>query len=239
MDAGPSRRPTGAGVGRLRDADDAAARYLAHLQQAVPTPLAGLHVVVDCAHGAAATVAPELYRRAGAKVSAIAAEPDGLNINDGVGSTHLSVLVEAVRAHGADLESRTTAMPTGAWPSTRPVRSSTGPDPRAVRGRAARPGGARPRHRRRDGHEQPGFPSRDARRRHHGDHDRGRRSLRARGAAREGPDLGGEQSGHVVFTDAATTGDGLLTALHVMARMAQTGARWRSSPGSCAGCRRH
>jgi phosphoglucosamine mutase len=103
MDEGPSVRPIGAAVGRLHDADDAAERYLAHLRKAVPDSLAGLHVVVDCAHGAASTVAPELYRRAGAKVTAIAAEPDGLNINDGVGSTHLSTLAAAVREHGADL----------------------------------------------------------------------------------------------------------------------------------------
>ena len=62
-----------------------------------------MHVVVDCAHGAASAVAPELYRRAGARVTAIAADPDGLNINDGVGSTHLDGLVAQVRAHGADL----------------------------------------------------------------------------------------------------------------------------------------
>ena len=63
----------------------------------------GLTVVVDCAHGAASTVAPEAYRRAGAKVIVIAGEPDGLNINDGVGSTHLDQLRAAVVAHGADL----------------------------------------------------------------------------------------------------------------------------------------
>src|SRR5690348_1097852 len=103
MDEGPSVRPIGAAVGRLRDADDAAERYLTHLLAADPARLDGLHVVVDCAHGAAATVAPELYRRAGAQVTSIAASPDGLNINDGVGSTHLDALVAAVREHGADL----------------------------------------------------------------------------------------------------------------------------------------
>ncbi len=97
-------RPTGAGVGRVRDLTDAGDRYVAHLLTAVPPgSLAGLRVVVDCAHGAASAVAPEAYRRAGAEVVAIAAEPDGLNINDGVGSTHLDGLREAVRAHGADL----------------------------------------------------------------------------------------------------------------------------------------
>ncbi len=100
--AGP--RPTGAGIGRVRDLPDAGDRYVAHLLTAVPAgSLAGLRVVVDCAHGAASALAPEAYRRAGAEVVAIAAEPDGLNINDGVGSTHLDGLREAVRAHGADL----------------------------------------------------------------------------------------------------------------------------------------
>ena len=58
--------------------------------------------MVDCAHGAASTAAPEAYRRAGADVIAIHAEPDGLNINDGVGSTHLASLQQAVVEHGAD-----------------------------------------------------------------------------------------------------------------------------------------
>ncbi len=101
--AGTGRRPTGAAIGRLHDADDATERYLNHLLQAVPSSLEKVHVVVDCAHGAASAVAPELYRRAGARVTAIAADPDGLNINDGVGSTHLDTLVSAVRASGADL----------------------------------------------------------------------------------------------------------------------------------------
>src|SRR4051794_2116552 len=87
-----SVRPIGAAIGRLRSADDATERYLAHLAQAVTPSLAGLHVVVDCAHGAGSAVAPEAYRRAGATVTTIAAAPDGLNINDGVGSTHLDGL---------------------------------------------------------------------------------------------------------------------------------------------------
>src|SRR5581483_6987874 len=90
-------------VGRVRSSADAAERYVHHLLLAVPARLDGLHVVVDCAHGAAAELAPELYRRAGARVTAIAAEPDGVNINDGVGSTHLDALRKVVLAEGADL----------------------------------------------------------------------------------------------------------------------------------------
>ena len=96
--AEPTRRPVGAGVGRVRDATDAERRYLDHLLRTVPQRLDGLHVVVDCAHGAAFRVAPELYRRAGARVSELGTAPDGLNINDGVGSTPLDGLVRAVTA---------------------------------------------------------------------------------------------------------------------------------------------
>ena len=72
-------------------------------QTAATSPLDGITVVVDCAHGAASTAAPLAYRAAGATVIAINADPDGLNINDGCGSTHMDVLQRAVLAHGADL----------------------------------------------------------------------------------------------------------------------------------------
>ena len=96
-------RPTGHGVGRVINDESAKERYLQHLLASVTTPLAGITVVVDCANGASSFVAPEALRRAGAKVIAIADTPDGWNINDGVGSTHLSHLRSAVLEHGADL----------------------------------------------------------------------------------------------------------------------------------------
>jgi phosphoglucosamine mutase len=102
LGAGP-RRPTGAGVGRLRTLDGAAGTYLAHLAVASPERLDGLRVVVDCAHGAASSVGPAAYRAAGAEVVELHADPDGLNINDGCGSTHPEDLQAAVLAHGADL----------------------------------------------------------------------------------------------------------------------------------------
>jgi phosphoglucosamine mutase len=100
---GPGVRPVGADIGRVVDAQDALERYLRHAASTVTTPARGLTVVVDCAHGAASTAAPQAYRAAGANVIAINAEPNGLNINDGCGSTHLDVLQKAVVAHGADL----------------------------------------------------------------------------------------------------------------------------------------
>jgi phosphoglucosamine mutase len=101
--AGPGLRPVGAGIGRVIDAQDAADRYLRHISKAGTLRLDGLTVVVDCAHGAASSAAPRAYRAAGAQVIEINAEPDGLNINDNCGSTHLDSLRAAVIAHKADL----------------------------------------------------------------------------------------------------------------------------------------
>ncbi len=99
----PWERPTGRGVGRVIEDKDAANRYIEYLLSAVTQKLDGLKVVVDCANGAASFVAPEALRRAGAEVIAIANTPDGWNINDGVGSTHLDFLKSEVKKNGADL----------------------------------------------------------------------------------------------------------------------------------------
>ena len=99
----PWERPTGRNVGRVIEDKDAANRYIQHLLSTVDTKLNGLKVVVDCANGASSFVAPETLRQAGAEVIAIANTPDGWNINDGVGSTHLDFLKEAVKKNGGDL----------------------------------------------------------------------------------------------------------------------------------------
>ena len=99
----PWERPTGRGVGRVIEDKDASERYLKHLLSTVTQKLDGLKVVVDCANGAASFVAPEALRRAGAEVIVVANTPDGWNINDGVGSTHLDFLKSEVKKHGADL----------------------------------------------------------------------------------------------------------------------------------------
>ncbi len=95
--------PTGSGIGRVRAADKAADLYIAHVGTASKSRLDGLTVVVDCANGAASVVAPAIYAAAGATVIAISAQPDGLNINDGCGSTHMDDLQKAVVEHGADI----------------------------------------------------------------------------------------------------------------------------------------
>ena len=224
--AGPSvPRPTGSLIGRVQGAPDATARYSQHLLAAQPTRLEGLHVAVDCAHGAASEVAPAVYRAAGARVTALAAEPDGLNINDGVGSTHLEGLIAAVRAgDGIDLGIAHDGDADRCLAVDAEGNVVDGDQLLAICALALRDAGAL-----KDDTvvatvmSNLGF--------HHAMRDAGiavrttavgdryvLETLRA-----EGLSLGGEQSGHLVFTETATTGDGVLTALHVMARMVETG----------------
>ena len=221
----PDTRPIGAAVGRLRDADDADERYLAHLAAAAPHSLAGLRLVVDCAHGAASRVAPELYRRAGADVTAIAAAPDGLNINDGVGSTHLDGLVAAVRSHGADLGIAHDGDADRCLAVDANGEIVDGDQILALCAIGMRDEGTlRERTVVATVMSNLGF--------HHAMRESGievittavgdryvLEALRAKELS-----LGGEQSGHLVFMQSATTGDGLLTALRVMTRMVSTGS---------------
>ncbi|MEO6886764.1 MAG: phosphoglucosamine mutase [Jatrophihabitantaceae bacterium] len=221
--AGPVMRPTGAAIGRVRSAADAPERYLTHLLAALPVRLDGVHVVVDCAHGAASAVAPELYRRAGARVTELATEPDGLNINDGVGSTHMTGLIEAVRDSGADLGIAHDGDADRCLAVDESGEIVDGDQILAVCALALRDAGQlRQNTVVATVMSNLGF--------HHAMRDAGievittavgdryvLEALRAKNLS-----LGGEQSGHVVFTDAATTGDGLLTAVHLMSRLAQT-----------------
>ncbi|HWH98495.1 MAG TPA: phosphoglucosamine mutase [Pseudolysinimonas sp.] len=102
--ASPELLPTGGDVGRIRRFADAEDRYLLHLLGTLDgLRLDGLHVVIDCANGAAAGISPQLFADAGAIVTVIGNDPDGLNINDGVGSTHLEPLRAKVLEVGADL----------------------------------------------------------------------------------------------------------------------------------------
>ncbi|RFU23402.1 phosphoglucosamine mutase [Geodermatophilus marinus] len=221
--AGP--RPTGAAVGRVRDLTDATAAYVEHLLATVPRPLTGLTLVVDCAHGAAAACAPDVYRRAGATVHVIGGEPDGWNINDGIGSTHLGPLTEAVRAHGADVgiahdgdADRCLAVSaTGEQVDGDAILAVCALDLKE-RGALAEDTVVA------TVMSNLGFhhTMRDAEIAVHTTAVGDRyvlEALRTRGLS-----LGGEQSGHLVFLEHATTGDGLLTGLTLLSRMAGTGA---------------
>ncbi|WP_224392183.1 phosphoglucosamine mutase [Pseudonocardia sp. ICBG1293] len=221
---GLGARPTGADIGRVWDAPDATDVYVEHLLSATPGSLTGLRVVVDCAHGAAALAAPEAYRQAGADVIALHAEPDGLNINDGVGSTHLDPLRSAVREHGADLGIAHDGDADRCLAVDETGAVVDGDRIMAVLALAMRDAGEL-------AHDtlvatvmsnlglhlamrEAGIGLDTTR--------VGDRYVLER--LREGGfTLGGEQSGHVVLPGHATTGDGLLTALRLMARVAQTG----------------
>ncbi len=216
-------RPTGAGIGRVRELPDAGARYGDHLLVATGFPLDGLKVVVDCAHGAASAVAPEVYHRAGAHVVAVAAEPDGLNINDGVGSTHLGLVRAAVLEHGADLGIAHDGDADRCLAVDASGADVDGDRIMAVLAMAMRDSGELARNTLvatvmsnlglHLAMREAGISMRIT-----GVGDRYvLEELRTGGYS-----LGGEQSGHVVLPAYATTGDGLLTALRLMARMAFT-----------------
>jgi phosphoglucosamine mutase len=218
-------RPTGAGIGRVRDLPDAGSRYAEHLLGATPTALDGLRVVVDCAHGAASAVAPDIYRRAGAEVIAIAAEPDGLNINDGVGSTHLGLVRAAVLEHGADLGIAHDGDADRCLAVDASGADIDGDRIMAILAMAMRDSGELAENTLVTtvmsnlglhlAMRNEGIAVRTT-----GVGDRYvLEELRAGGYS-----LGGEQSGHVVLPAHATTGDGLLTALRIMARMSMTGS---------------
>ncbi|MCF8611648.1 phosphoglucosamine mutase [Gordonia sp. HY285] len=222
----PNPRPTGAGVGRLHDAPDAEERYLGHLAASVDGSLEGLTIVVDGANGAASTIGPNAYEAAGATVIAIHCRPDGVNINDGCGSTHLDVLQAAVLEHGADLglahdgdADRCLAVDsTGAVVDGDMIMAILALDMHE-RGEltddvlvatvmsnlglhlAMRDAGIDV--------KVTGVGDRYV-----------LEELRKGGYA-----LGGEQSGHIVIPAAGTTGDGVLTGLRLAARVASTGKR--------------
>ncbi|MGH3275395.1 MAG: phosphoglucosamine mutase [Streptosporangiaceae bacterium] len=213
-----------AGFGRVRDAANASERYLDYLLSTVSPgqPLSGLRVVVDCAHGSASSFAPALLRRAGAQVITIGADPDGANINEGCGSTHLDVLAAAVVEHGADAGIAHDGDADRCLAVDAAGTVVDGDQILAVLALALRDAG------RLAGDtvvatvmSNLGF----------------RLAMRQAGiAVIETPvgdrhlvaamldgkyALGGEQSGHVIIMDYATTGDGMLTALHLLARMAE------------------
>ncbi|MFR9728668.1 phosphoglucosamine mutase [Saccharopolyspora sp. MS10] len=217
-------RPTGVHVGRVRDVPDSVQRYVDHLLVATPQRLDGIRVVVDCANGAASSAAPEAYRRAGADVVAVHADPDGININDGVGSTHLEKVRAAVLEHGADLGIAHDGDADRCLAVDADGEVVDGDQILAVLAVAMKEAGELA-----DETLVATVMSNlglHLAMREHGVKLRTTKvgdryvleELRAGGFT-----LGGEQSGHVVLPGHATTGDGLLTALRLMGRMAATG----------------
>ncbi|GAK07878.1 LOW QUALITY PROTEIN: phosphoglucosamine mutase [Geomicrobium sp. JCM 19038] len=96
-------RPTGASLGNVSDYYEGVQKYVQYLKQSVDEEFTGLHIAIDCAHGAASSVAPRMFADLDADISTIGNNPDGTNINDGVGSTHPEKLVQLVREKEADI----------------------------------------------------------------------------------------------------------------------------------------
>ena len=216
--------PTGEHVGRIRRFADAEDRYLVHLLGSLPNRLDGLHVVIDCANGAAAGVSPQAFADAGARVTVIGAEPDGLNINDGVGSTHLGPLVAAVLEHGADLGIAHDGDADRCLAVAADGSIIDGDRIMAILAIAMAQRGALA-----DRTLVATVMSNLGLRRAMAAHGiriestavGDRYVLEAMGAG--GYSLGGEQSGHLIMAAHATTGDGVLTGLHLAAEVARTG----------------
>ncbi|CAB4787619.1 unannotated protein [freshwater metagenome] len=216
----PWQRPVGRDVGRIINDETLFQKYIDHLLSSLQLKLSGIKVVIDCANGAASFVAPEVLRRAGAEVIAVSNTPDGWNINDGCGSTHLDSLRQHVLKNSADIGialdgdadrclvidklgadvdgDQILAILAIALKSTSKLKSNT------VVGTVM---------------SNLGFVK--------AMEENGIQVLKTAVGDRyvlermlqDGLNLGGEQSGHVILKDHANTGDGTLTALHLLQEM--------------------
>ncbi|WP_341393401.1 phosphoglucosamine mutase [Arthrobacter sp. G119Y2] len=222
--AKPSPRPTGADVGRIHRFADAEDRYVIHLLQTLPNRLEGLKVVLDCAHGAASGCSPQVFADAGAEVVVIGADPDGVNINDGYGSTHLEKLQAAVLKHGADMGVAHDGDADRCLAVDHEGTVVDGDQIMAIMAVALKAAGKL-----KDDTlvatvmsnlglklalREAGISLRET-----GVGDR----YVLEGMREGGYSLGGEQSGHVIFSEYATTGDGVLTGLQLAAQVKRTG----------------
>ncbi|MFJ3235492.1 phosphoglucosamine mutase [Streptomyces sp. NPDC086787] len=228
----PWERPTGAGVGRVRSYDEGFEQYVGHLLGVLPNRLDGLKIVLDEAHGAASGVSPAAFSRAGAEVVTIGAEPDGLNINAGYGSTHLDKIRAAVVEHGADLGIAHDGDADRCLAVDHTGAEVDGDQILAVIALAMRERSAL----RSDTvvatvMSNLGFKLAMEREGIH----LVQTAVGDRYVLEEMKEhdfaLGGEQSGHVIILDHATTGDGTLTGLLLAARVAQTGRTLRDLAG--------
>lgn len=225
---GSYQAPIGSAVGKLTRFADAEDRYLIHLLGTLPNRLDGLKIVLDCANGAASAISPEVFASAGAKVIVIGADPDGLNINQGCGSTHLSALQAAVLEHHADLGIAHDGDADRALAVDHTGAIVDGDHIMVVLAHAMKEAGKLSRNTLvttvmsnlglKVAMKTAGI---DLIETAVGD----RYVLEA---MREGGySLGGEQSGHVIFSQYATTGDGILTGLQIAAIVQATGKSLR------------
>jgi phosphoglucosamine mutase len=216
--------PIGGEVGHVQRFADAEDRYVLHLLKSIPNRLDGLKVVIDCAHGAASGVSPEVFADAGAKVVVIGNDPDGLNINLGYGSTHLTALQAAVLEHGADIGVAHDGDADRCLAVDADGKIIDGDQIMAILALSFKERGLLARNTL-VATVMSNLGLKIAMQEHGIDMIETKVGDRyVLEAIREGGyTLGGEQSGHVIFSRSATTGDGILTGLKLMAEMARTG----------------
>ncbi len=219
-------RPTAHEVGRARRIDDAAGRYVEHVKRSVPGDLTleGLNVVIDCGNGAGYKVGPWVLEELGAARALVGVAPNGMNINDGVGSMHFDNAAAKVRELGADVGICLDGDADRCLLIDEKGGLVDGDSVLAMCGRAWK---------------KKGVLANDTVVATVMSNLGLERSLAEVGVSVErtrvgdrfvvetmregGYNLGGEQSGHTVFLDYATTGDGMVTALQVLCIMAETG----------------
>ena len=219
-------RPTADAIGKAYRIDDAEGRYIEFVKRSLPRDLdfQGIKLVVDCANGAAYKVAPAVFRELGAEIEVIANTPDGMNINDGCGAVHPERLQEAVRRHGAhigialdgDADRAIFVCEQGTIIDGDHVMAALGLDLHAQGQLACQTV---------VGTVMSNFGLEIAMKKAGIQLMRtpvGDRYLMERMLA-DGYNFGGEQSGHFIFLDHNTTGDGLISALQILSLMKRTG----------------
>ncbi|CAN2233670.1 {ManB} Phosphomannomutase [actinobacterium SCGC AAA044-D11] len=213
----PWDRPIGREVGRVIFDESASERYIYHLLSTLKVNLSGIKVVVDCANGAASEVAPEVYARSGAEVIAISNQPNGLNINENCGSTHLANLIAEVKKSGADLgiahdgdADRCLAIDASGkvidGDFILAILAKEWKVPTVVGTVMTNLGFIKAMNEAGISFEKTPVGDRYV----------------LENMLADGHKLGGEQSGHIIMRDLANTGDGLLTALQLMSVMASS-----------------
>lgn len=220
----PFAAPTGGDVGRITAAPEARQMYADHLKSTVDTPLSGLRIALDCANGSASVTAENLFSDLGAEVHMLSCTPSGVNINEKCGSTHPEALAEYVRTHGlhggaafdGDADRCLMVDENGALIDGDMILSILASDMKA-RGKLIRDTVV--------GTVMTNFGFQrfcDANGLRFAATQVGDRFVLEE-MLREGYTLGGEQSGHIIFREYATTGDGQLTALQLFSLLCRSG----------------
>ncbi|WP_138420035.1 phosphoglucosamine mutase [Aquibacillus sediminis] len=217
-------RPIGADLGQINDYFEGGQKYIQYLKQSIDSDFEGLHIALDCAHGATSSLAPHLFADLEADISTIGASPDGLNINDGVGSTHPESLQDFVVEKQADIGLAFDGDGDRIIAIDEKGNLVDGDHIMYICGKYLNEKGLL-RHSTVVSTVMSNIGFYKALEEHGMKSDKtavGDRYVMEE-MRKGGYNLGGEQSGHIIFLDYVTTGDGMLTALQLVNVMKETG----------------